>query len=327
MNHIDILLAKKIIPIVQHSSYWFDFATDEARKAANGLMPGVSVNFFVAKSARKNAFSFKAGQEFFIVFTNGLFEFIEKSTAALLNTEAVRQFFRDWMHVDYQVIASVPQDMTWAAAPPDEGSREGASAWLAVFERSFEWALIFVMLHEIAHIKLGHIDGGAGDSGESSGDLYGMTVRAVELMTYGGEGENRFTRYNEYCADREAAGWLFQLATKKGARDPAVRRAEIGLASFGLLVAVLHLSRHVASAKEIDQSFDHVSFDARLESAWEGIDFALKGILMEVSALKDIHTHTRAYANASFDEQMIMKQREVIEALVLGAPSYYWITL
>jgi hypothetical protein len=290
-NHVNTLLSKNLIPIVQHSSRWYRFLEDENSKATHGLLPGRKVKLFIVKSARRNAYTFPAGGYYYVTITDSLLSHIEKSMTALLNTEDVRQFFRDLLSIDY------PAGQT-------------GKAWLATFDESFQSALRFTLLHELAHIKLGHADGSSPDLPD---DLYLRTVQTLELMTYGGDAENRFARYNEFCADREAACWLFQFAMRRAKEDPAHGTSRVGLAWFGILVTILHISRHVAATKEIDESFTHQSFEARLEGIWEGMNLVLDDELTPQSV--------------SFMQSMMTGQRAMVENLVLGAPSYYWVSV
>jgi len=172
--------------------------------------------------------------------------------------------------------------------------------------------LIFTLLHEIAHIGHGDVDG---VTPEASPDIYLSTVRTVELMTYGGTGKNRHVRFREYDADREAACWLSQRTIKRMLDEPThdFGVAHLGLASFGMLMVLLHLSRHDADTQEMMQSFDHPSYDVRLEGAWEGITTPLEDTLTVASA-----------ANI---EQMITCLRQLIETVIFGEPSKYVISM
>lgn len=290
-NHIDTLLGRNLIPIVRHSSRWYKFLENETSEAARGLIPGRLVKLFVVKSGRKNAYTFAADGYYYVTITDSLLTHIEKSMAALLSTEDVRQFCRDWLHVDYQL-------------------NSAGNAWITTFDESFEWALRFVLLHELAHIKLGHVDGEVVEPPE---DLYLKMTELADRMTYGGDKENRHDRYNEFCADREAACWLFQLAMRRGVREPAQGTSHLGLASLGILATVLHISRHVAATKEIDESFTHQSFEARLEGIWEGMNLVLEDEL--------------TLESVAFMQTMMTRQRALVENLVFGAPSYYWISV
>jgi len=85
---------------------------EESARAARGLLPGRSVQFFVIKSGRKNAYTFKADDQYVLTITDTLFRVIEESIGALLNHEAIRRFIGEWLRLDYLVKTPIPKNMT-----------------------------------------------------------------------------------------------------------------------------------------------------------------------------------------------------------------------
>ena len=272
MSTVDILLSRNLIPILKHSNPWFSFMQEEADRAVRGLLPGRSVGFFIIKSVKKNAYSFKVEDEYFITITDAAFKVIEKSITVLLNAETFRQFMRDWFQLDYDVNTSIPDDMTWGVKPYTgayraafTSSSTAASAqenlWYALFHEIFENAMVFMLLHEVAHIEHGNADGLTLNRPK---DIYHDTIRSLDFMNIGGRAKNRHVRFSEYEADAEAANWLFQRAVRRGMRDIDFGFAHLGLAEAGMLIAVLHFFQHAPDTEDMPQAFDHPSLNVRL---------------------------------------------------------------
>ena len=79
---------------------------------------------------------------------------------------------------------------------------------------------------------------------------------------------------------------------------------------FGVLVAVIKTSRK-SGGEEAEQSFDHLSYETRLEGAWEGASGPLDeqlGVGPEIQL-----------------GNLVLALRRVIETIIFGEPSKYYI--
>lgn len=302
MKIVDLLLSKHLIPIVNHDNHWFTYMQQEAGAAARGLLPGRTVHFYVIRSNRKNAYTFKAEGQYVVTITDAVFKGIGETLAKLLNTEAIRHFMRSSLGLSYEFNPSALDQVPIGASTPARPSHEHY-LWWSIFEETFGSALLYLLFHELAHIAHGDADG---VSAPGPTDAYQIVMRIIDLDEIGGEGPNRHARFSEYEADKEAACWLFQGALQRAAKDSVYAASHFGLAALGMFISMIHLSRHQPDTQEIQQSFDHPSFDLRVSGAWKGMAAVLQG---ELDSASEATVHA-----------IISRLREAIETVMAGVP-------
>ena len=110
----------------------------------------------------------------------------------------------------------------------------------------------------------------------NSGEIYEKVADAVEMMTYGGEGYNRFARLDEIKADRNAAVFHAQVLLRRMTRDFGKewpdRTFWARFTAFGLggIYGLVLLSSKVLEGPQRIYEHDHPRFDIKLEMFWEG---------------------------------------------------------
>jgi hypothetical protein len=308
MTTIDELLSKGFIPILNHKDTTFSFVQDQGNKAGRGLLRGrASAETFVVHSAKPNAYSVKLQNTYAILISDSLLRLFQDSAINLMNSIEFRNFLAANFKINYS------GDLKQC---PNSRTLKGRDLGHTFFFDMVDNAIVFVLLHEIAHIYYGHIESPYPEPTGNS--LYEKVVHAVELNEVGGEGSNRHLRFTEVIADREAGCWHSQkfLREMQMLHERKLTLADIAvhytMAFSGILIAALYLSN-----KNVDKGavfeFDHPSFDIRLERIWESTTTPLEeslGILIQ-SQLGRLITHLRA----------------TVERVVLGAPSRFWISL
>lgn len=302
MEIVNLLLSKNLMPIVNHDNRWFGYIEQHAEAAALGLLPGRAVHFYVVRSNRKNAYTFKADGQYIVTITDAVFKGVGETVAKMLNTEAIRRFMQSSLDLSYDFDLSAPDQLTVGSSTSAPISHE-QYLWWSIFEETFEGALLYILFHELAHIAHGDADG---LSTVSSDDAYQIVMRLIDLDEIGGEGPNRHARFSEYEADKEAACWLFQRVVRRAAQDTVYTASHFGLAAFGMFISMIHLSRHQPDTQEILQSFDHPSFDLRVQGAWKGMALVLQA---ELDAASESVVHV-----------IISRLREAIETVMAGVP-------
>jgi hypothetical protein len=316
MSIAKALLKKQLIPVAKHNNDTYTLLEEHVAAATKGIL-GRAGTFFVLSSKHSNAYTLRIEDTSVILITDALLQTIETSTKTFLANPAIPAFFEHSFGITYAPSDS-PGRLTTGLAPASARHLIGADMWTTFFYEIFDNATKFVLLHEIAHIKHGDLDEHRPEKNRDHEDIYGTVCDTADLITYGGPGANRFTRIYEREADREAACWHMQSVFRRLQEDfgDQITLRALGsrytFAWCGIMIGVLYASRE-PEADEREYTFDHLSFDARLESVWEGatppleelFGFAVEGQLMHVITLL----------------------RKQIETIVFGEPRKYMISI
>jgi Peptidase family M48 len=316
MHLVRELLKRHLIPVINHENDTYTQLARHAAAATTAILKREAA-FYVTASTKPNAYSFKIDQEYVITMTDTLLRTIETSLRDLLGDPSIVNFFKESFGVEYTP-GNLPGCLTTGLKPNSVRHLVGKEPWPTIFYQVFDNATKFVMLHEIAHIKHKHLDDNSFEENDASKDFYSRVADTADLLTYGGKGQNRFQRTRERIADREAGCWqmqgVFNLLRVDFGDQITLRElgSQYAYAWFGILTAVLYTSRTPAG-DDSEYEFDHLSFDARLESVSEGaspvltefLGVAIEGNLMRVITLL----------------------RKTIETIVFGQPSKYMISI
>jgi hypothetical protein len=317
MDIVQYLLDKNLIPIINHENGTYRFLEVEAAKATRGIL-GRKGNFYVLKSARSNAYTTKINDSYVICITDSLINDIESAILNLIRDPSIVDFFQDEFSVTYPSVRSYAKITTGFKSETREINAQ--DPFLAMFFEIFDHAMRFILLHEIAHISNNHLDEFRKETGHQ--DIYQKISNTLELLTYGGSGDNRFTRHHEFIADREAGNWLIQNVIRRLSQyfDQGIPINMLALHStislFGAMVSIIYTSRQCNGGDQ-EYTFDHPTYETRLESVWEGIEPPFNELL-------DAQTETLMLKHQLL--QMITALRSQIETIVFGARSKYMIS-
>ena len=322
---VNELISRGLIPVLTHDNETYEFCASEALKATKGIL-GQPLPFFVVRSTKANAYAIKISAEVHaIAVSDALLETLESAATTLLSDERIRQWLVYNCRLEYTP-RTPEQRLTTGLSPARTRQSAGQDVWLGLFYRIFDYAFIFILLHEIAHIHNNDSDPATPAVGkEFEVDLWNKVGETGNFITHGGDGPNRFSRYAEYKADRAATLWFLQVVPQKVRRlygdqpHPASVWIEFIMGFFGLIVAIIYL-RDETSEAAADQ-ISHLLYEARFEAVQEGLDLALPDIALLLDR-DERQGQLRSYQL----RHAMFELRKAIEIVIFGKPSKFIIS-
>jgi hypothetical protein len=316
VNVADALLKRNLIPVLNHSNDTYRLIENEGRRAATGLLrrQGAVVHVAISHSTKSNAYTFRVGHGYVITVTDSLLRRLEEAIIGYLDTTEIRKFILTTLGIEYASGKPWPTGMTWGAKPASQRVEITKDTRIALFYEIFDAASFFSVLHEIAHIGNGDVDGNR----VRHPDPYVMLKELADMDSYGGGtsggDKNRTERFAEFDADRNAACWMMQMLLRKYVEEPVepdpYAVTHLVLAAFGMIAAILHIAHHQPDTPEVMSKIDHPSFNIRIIGIWEGA----KEVLQDPNGPVGLD-------NASIILLAIGRLCRAMETLILGAPS------
>lgn len=237
-SDIAYLISKGYIPVIHHNQKSFKYFEEEVAKASKGIL-GKPVLAYALRSERSNAYTIRLPSGFFIGITDTLLQEVGNDLMDLIGHPIIAEFFSAECGCHYDPDAPAP-----VRVDPD---RPFDARTLASFDNPkvylfndlfLDGAIGFILLHEIAHIKHGHLDNLA--VGAAFADL---------PEVYGRPDQSYLDRERE--ADAEAANFLTQANIQRYPKKyPRATTEtwfyEIAVSFIGAVIPIRRLWRQVA---------------------------------------------------------------------------------